>query len=118
MAVKELEVREVLALVEQGVVDPCVWCGRSTAFGSGNGLFVNRIGADRQEGENADYIDGWACPECAGYVCDECGENIYIDEEVRVDHIDKDNNTWFYGNYHEKCHDEKKHGVAQEYVED
>lgn len=32
--------------------DPCVHCGKSTAFGSGR--FVDRIG----------YDDGWACAEC------------------------------------------------------
>ena len=41
--------------------DPCVHCGKSTAFGSGR--FVDRIG----------YDDGWACAEC-----------MTIDETYRI----------------------------------
>jgi hypothetical protein len=85
------------------VIDPCIYCQRSTAFNSGEGLFVNRISAD----------DGWACAECAGYECDECHENIYLDCEVRVDY-EKDG-KYHYGNYHEDCHNEAKHGHAREY---
>lgn len=83
------------------VVDPCVYCGRSTAFGSGNGLFVNRIGVD----------DGWGCAECAGYECDECGEQIYLDCEIRVEYTDAEG-EYHYGNYHDECYDIKKHGRA------
>lgn len=83
--------------------DACVYCGRSTAFGSGNGLFVNRIPID----------DGWGCAECSGFECDECGKQIYLDTEVRVDFVD-DNNVWLYGNYHEECYDERVHGPAWE----
>jgi hypothetical protein len=77
--------------------EDCIYCGESTAMGDGK--FVNRISAD----------DGWACAECAGYECDECHENIYLDCEVRVEYEDSDGN-YHYGNYHEECYDEKKHG--------
>lgn len=87
------------------IVDPCVQCGRSTAFGSGNGLFVNRIGAD----------EGWMCAECAGYECDECGEVIGLDEEIRVEY--EDENGYHYGNYHEDCYDREKHGVCDSFCD-
>ena len=47
------------------VGDLCVYCARSTAFGSG--LFVNRIGADSQWTTMNDelvWVDGWMCPDC------------------------------------------------------
>ena len=69
-------------------IDQCVYCHRSTAFGSGNGLFVNRIPVD----------DGWGCAECSGFECDECGEQIYLDSEVRVEGYDE--GKYLYGNYH------------------
>lgn len=81
------------------VVDPCTYCGRSTAFGSPDMLFVNRIPVD----------DGWGCRECTGYECDECGGNILLDEEVRVDEKEP-NRGW--SNYHVKCYDPNKHGDA------
>ena len=100
-----LEITEVLKIVEQeGVVEPCVYCGRSTAIGSG--LFVNRIGADRDDFYSGAYIDGYACAECAGFTCDECDESIYLDTEVRT----KD-----YGNYHEHCYNQSKHGERETY---
>lgn len=83
------------------VTDPCVHCTRSTAFGAGDGLFVNRIPSD----------EGWACAECAGFECDECGEQIYLDCEVRVEYED-DKGVFHYGNYHEECYNETKHGVS------
>jgi len=86
------------------VKDPCIWCGESTAFGSGR--FVNRIPSDRDDEEAT--LDGWACAECAGYECDECGEQIYVDEEIRVDHLDQ------YGNYHVDCYSRTKHGPISE----
>ena len=104
MTLEELEISQVLALVEQGVVDPCVWCGRSTAFGSG--LFVNRISADREEYYEGTYVDGYACAECAGFDCDECGQFIYLDTEVRTEP---------YGNYHEHCYNKAKHGEKEKY---
>lgn len=45
--------------------DRCVYCARSTAFGSG--LFVNRIGADSEWTTIHDtpvWVDGWMCVEC------------------------------------------------------
>lgn len=84
------------------IVDPCVHCGRSTAFGSGNGLFVNRIPVD----------EGWGCAECSGFECDQCGKQIYLDSEVRVDFTD-DMGLWHYGNYHEECYNPEIHGEAE-----
>jgi hypothetical protein len=81
--------------------DPCAWCGEPTAFGSGR--FVNRIPVD----------DGWGCAECAGYECDECGGQIYLDTEVRVDYTD-DTGKWHFGNYHEGCHSPDRHGPSAE----
>jgi hypothetical protein len=78
-------------------LDPCIYCGEPTA--RGNPLNRDRIPAD----------DGWACAECAGYECDECHQNIYIDTETRVEHED-DNGVYHYGNYHEDCYNEAKHG--------
>jgi|TARA_R110002012_G_scaffold93113_4_gene225830 hypothetical protein len=70
---------ELLAggIVKSGekIIDPCFYCGESTAFGYGK--FINRVG----------YIDndfnGWACAECAGYECRVCEEQIYLDEDLR-----------------------------------
>jgi hypothetical protein len=64
------------------VIDPCVYCSNSTAFGSGN--FVNRIGHD----------DGWACAMCAGYECDRCDKQIYLDEDYGINEE---------GHYHWEC---------------
>ena len=80
----------------------CVYCGRSTAFGTGR--FVNRIPVD----------DGWGCAECSGYQCDECSKSIYLDTEIRVEYMDSEG-LYHYGNYHEQCHDEKKHGPARDW---
>tara|TARA_B110000459_G_scaffold13591_1_gene13336 strand:- start:322 stop:612 length:291 start_codon:yes stop_codon:yes gene_type:complete len=54
-------------------IDPCEICGDSTAWGSGN--FVNRLGWD----------EGWACAKCAGYECDACDKDIYLDEDHDID---------------------------------
>ena len=64
-------------------IDPCEICGKSTAFGSGK--FVNRLGWD----------DGWACAECAGYECDACEKQIYLDADI----TDKEE----IGHYHPEC---------------
>ena len=77
-------------------IDPCVYCNESTAFG--HGRFVNRIPSD----------NGYACAECAGYECDECGKQIYLDEEVSVE---TDKGCW---RYHQECYDKKKHGEKRE----
>lgn len=84
--------------------DPCVWCGHPTALG--HGRFVNRIPAV------TDDADGYACAECAGYECDECGEQIYLDHEVRVDFTDPLTGLYRYGNYHERCYTAEIHGPA------
>ena len=75
--------------------DLCVYCGESTAFGSGR--FVNRISAictlgmadesvraqfpDAPSGEE---VTGYACPECMEIECDACGEPIALDYDYRV----------------------------------
>lgn len=92
------------------VTDNCTYCNESTAFGARRpdgtliGKFVNRIPCD----------DGWACAECAGFECDKCGEQIYLDHEIRVDYTD-DMGKWHYGNYHAECHDETVHGPQYTY---
>ncbi len=68
---------------ETKVIDPCVYCGLSTAFGFGR--FVNRLPID----------DGYGCAECSGFVCDICGEQIYLDMEI----TDKEES----GDYHASC---------------
>ena len=52
------------------MIDPCVHCGNSTAFGSGR--FVNRIG----------HGDGWACAACMSLECDRCNLTISLDEDI------------------------------------
>lgn len=99
-----LEITDVVRIMEQGVKDPCVYCGRSTALGSG--LFVNRIGADREDYYKGTYVDGYACAECVAFDCDECGQLIPLDTEVRTEP---------YGNYHEHCYNEATHGKKEEF---
>jgi hypothetical protein len=70
----------------------CVGCFRDTSFGSG--LFVNRVGSDKElEVECLDHrhekqdeairlqisLDGWVCPECQQVQCDEC-QRVVLDE--------------------------------------
>lgn len=85
------------------VSDRCVWCGEDTSAGSGR--WVNRLGV----GTTGDLVswlapelrtrevevDGWSCAECAGYECDSCGKQIYLDEDV----TDKED----LGHYHFEC---------------
>lgn len=61
---------------ETTVMDPCVQCGQSTAFGFGR--FVNRLWVDG-DGEHI----GYQCIECLGSVfdCDRCDEPIPFDED-------------------------------------
>ena len=87
--------------------DPCIYCKRSTAFGAGDGLFVNRLPVD----------DDWACAECAGFECDECEKQIYLDCEIRVEFTDEEG-QYHYGNYHEECYNSEKHGVSEDYEAD
>ena len=44
----------------------CTSCGRDTAMGNGNGLFVNRIPSD------TDTQSGWLCVDCQLVECDSC----------------------------------------------
>jgi len=53
--------------------DLCVYCGESTAFGSGK--FVNRIPCD----------DGWGCAECSGVDCDRCDKPMELDCDITPD---------------------------------
>ena len=59
------------------MIDPCVHCGKSTAFGSGK--FVTRIPVYCHDKE------GWGCAECSGYECDRCDTQIYLDCEITPD---------------------------------
>lgn len=92
--------------------DDCVYCGESTAFGATRpdgtliGKFVNRLPID----------DNWGCAECSGFECDECGEQIYLDTEVRVDTVI--DGEWRFGNYHADCYNPYKHGPADYGMED
>ena len=64
------------------VLDPCVYCGESTAFGSGR--FVNRTPADA-DGDSSysgKYEDGYACSDCLCYECDRCKQMIGFDEDI------------------------------------
>ena len=99
------------------ITDPCIYCGESTAFGATRkdgsliGKFVNRIPAEYEDYETREFMEGYACAECAGFECDECDKQIYLDCETRVEFMDEDGN-YHYGNYHTECYDEAKHGKA------
>ena len=56
-------------------LDACIYCGESTAFGSGR--FVNRVGAIDSFGD-----DGWSCAECLCFDCDRCGLKIGFGEDI------------------------------------
>ena len=73
-------------------INPCVHCKTSTAFP--HGKFLDRVPTD----------DGYACAMCAGYECDECSKQIYVDTEVSVEA------TGGCFRYHAECYDAKKHG--------
>lgn len=91
-----MDFETVLPIVARPTLDPCVYCDESTAPGSGR--FANRI--DVSDLENG--IDGWGCGECAGYECDRCGDQIYVDSEVRVYFSDlRDEGDYL--NVHEAC---------------
>lgn len=74
--------------------DPCLDCGTPTlgVMTLGDGSTVG-IGIDRLS-----YDEGWRCGECAGYECDGCGKNIYLDMDITVV-----NENGFNDKYHEKC---------------
>jgi hypothetical protein len=68
--------------VNGSAFDPCVYCGESTAFGSG--LFVNRVPGDHTT-EDGEYRDGYWCVEClGGYECDRCGEETEFDTDTFI----------------------------------
>ena len=75
--------------------DPCLDCGTPTLGvmtmpdGSTVGIGMNRLS----------YDDGWRCGNCAGYECDGCGKNIYLDEDITVVHGEHQENY----KYHEEC---------------
>ncbi len=55
----------------------CTNCGRDTAMGNGNGLFVDRIPSE------TDTQSGWMCVECQLVKCDRCNKetiNYTIDD--------------------------------------
>lgn len=83
--------------------EDCIYCGEPTSVG-------NPLNRDRIPADDGDKF-GWACAECAGYECDECHQNIYLDTETRVDY--EENGVYHYGNYHEDCYDEAKHGKKE-----
>jgi hypothetical protein len=65
------------------------------ADGSTVGVGINRLG---YTDSNKD-IDGWLCSDCAGYECDSCGKNIYLDEDITVLQGEEEANY----KYHEEC---------------
>ena len=53
------------------IVDPCIYCNKSTAFGSG--LFVDRIPANRLCEDTNRLIEGYECAVCGTpELCIEC----------------------------------------------
>ena len=78
--------------------DPCLECGKATlgVFTASDGTTIG-VGMNRLSYDDGDR-DGWLCGDCAGFECDECGENIYIDEDITVE-------TENYGNlrFHDEC---------------
>ena len=80
-----------------GTLDPCVYCGRPTAFG--HGLFVNRIPADADD-DDGNRRTGYACSLCTeqigywgindgdGWLCMDCGSEG-INSPLYADDIDE-----------------------------
>ena len=72
--------------------DPCIDCGKPTlgimtmADGSTIGVGISRLS----------YDDGWRCGECAGFECDACEKNIYLDEDITIDMGENGNNRYHY----------------------
>lgn len=59
--------------------DICLGCKKPTNPSHPDyelGHFVNRTPCD----------DGWLCGYCGGFECYECGEDIYVDSEVRLNY--------------------------------
>ena len=78
--------------------DPCLDCGKPTLGvlqldnGATVGIGMNRLFCDDGDRE------GYRCGDCAGFECDACGKNIYLDEDITIE-------TEQYGNekYHVEC---------------
>lgn len=82
---------EQLSLASIDIGDLCVWCGRSTAPGSG--LWVNRVPAGSDATQIQDWcgivpddpfitVEGWGCRDCMARPCDRCDHMIPMDEDV------------------------------------
>ena len=90
--------------------DPCLDCGTPTlgvltmADGSTVGIGINRLFYD--EGNR----EGYRCGECAGYECDSCGENIFLDEDITIVNAEGHNEK-----YHDDCltHDLRALAIEQ-----
>ena len=78
------------------VNDPCLDCTTSTlgvmtmADGSTVGIGINRLFVDW--GDRSGYL----CGECAGYECDGCGKNIYLDEDITIETESNGNEKYHY----------------------
>ena len=65
--------------------DRCTHCGRSTAWGSGNGLYIDRCpsGADAVlllgDEEITITVEGYLCRDCRAMDCDICGAEVLDD---------------------------------------
>ena len=78
--------------------DLCVYCNKSTAFGSG--LFVNRLPVFEDE------IEGYGCAECMQLECDRCEDLIPLDEDYVLDECSPLDGAY---RVHEHClHDKEK----------
>ena len=86
--------------------DPCLECGTPTlgvltmADGSTIGIGMSRLPAYGwgSEGIGDEGRDGYLCGSCAGYECDSCGENIFLDEDITVVNEDGQDEK-----YHDDC---------------
>ena len=89
--------------------DPCLDCGRPTlgVLTLGNGTTVG-IGINRLFCDDGDR-EGYRCGECAGYECDACGKNIYLDEDICLT-TEEGYNEYL----HEECLTPKQRALAIE----
>ena len=80
---------------KKAINDPCLDCGTPTlgiltmADGSTIGIGISRL----------EYDEGWRCGECAGFECDSCGKNIFLDEDITVQQGEHGANY----KYHDDC---------------
>jgi hypothetical protein len=87
--------------------DPCLDCGTPTLGtlqldnGTTIGIGINRLPVFRwgSQGLGDEGKDGYLCGECAGYECDSCGKNIYLDEDITISQGEHGANY----KYHEEC---------------